>query len=209
MLRAALFPPQNGKHPRRPSKYPVVDGINYEGIDFPAPVKQIDKLESQNSKLAINVFGWENNCVIVHRISRKKSSCDVQAMSQLQKEMKCIANNMEKYITFPVGGLHFIDSFNFLQGSLDSLVSATPKESLKMTAAIAKGSDLLFKKGIYPYEDMDTWERFGETSLPDKEKFYSKLYNEHITDEEYEHAQSVWEAFRCKMLGDYITTICM
>ena len=43
-------------------------------IDFPTPVKQIDKLEAQNKKLqAINVFGWENNCVtIVHRISRKE-----------------------------------------------------------------------------------------------------------------------------------------
>ena len=60
------------KKPQRPSRYPVNDGINYEGIDFPTPVKQIDKLEVQNRNLAINVFGWENNCVIVHRISRKK-----------------------------------------------------------------------------------------------------------------------------------------
>ena len=71
-IRAALFPPQDGKDPQRPSKYPVNDGINYGGIDFPTPVKQIDKLEAQNKKLAINVFGWENNCVIVHRISRKE-----------------------------------------------------------------------------------------------------------------------------------------
>ena len=71
-LRAALFPPQDGKDPQRPSKYPVNDGINYGGIDFPTPVKQIDKLEAQNRNLAINVFGWENNCVIVHRISRKE-----------------------------------------------------------------------------------------------------------------------------------------
>ena len=71
-LRAALFPPQDGKNPQRPSKYPVNDGINYKGIDFPTPVKQIDKLEAQNGNLAINVFGWENDTVIVHRISRKE-----------------------------------------------------------------------------------------------------------------------------------------
>jgi len=58
----------------------------------------------------------------------------MQAMSQLQKEVKCVASNMEKYITFSVGGLRFIDSLNFLQESLDSLVSATPKESLKITS---------------------------------------------------------------------------
>ena len=85
-------------------------------------------------------------------------------MSQLQKEIKCIAKNMEKYITFSVRGLRFIDNFNFLQGSLDSLVSATPKESLKITPTISKGSELLYKKGIYPYEYMDSWGRFSETS---------------------------------------------
>ena len=57
-LRAALFPPKDGKNPQRPSRYPVKDGINYKGIDFPTPVKQIDKLEAQNKKLAINVFGF-------------------------------------------------------------------------------------------------------------------------------------------------------
>ena len=73
-LRAALFPVPNGKTSNRPSYYPVNDGIDYEGIDFPTPVKQIDKLEAQNKNLAINVFGWENNCVIVHRISKKEAN---------------------------------------------------------------------------------------------------------------------------------------
>ena len=72
-LRAALFPPKDGKDPQRPSKYIWLnDGINYEGIAFPTPVKRIDMLEAQNRNLAINVFGWENNCVIVHRISKKE-----------------------------------------------------------------------------------------------------------------------------------------
>ena len=62
---------------------------------------------------------------------------------------------------------------------------------------------LLFSKGNYPYEQMDSFERFTETNLPDKQKFYSKLTDEHITDEEYEHAQKVWEVFGCKTIGDY------
>ena len=49
----------------------------------------------------------------------------------------------------------------------------------------------------------DSWERFTETRLPEKESFYSKLNDENITDEEYEHAQAVWEAFECETLGDY------
>ena len=73
-LRAALFPPKDGNHAERPSKYPVNDGINYEGIDFPTPLKQIENLEAKNKNLAINVFGWENDDVIVHWISKKEKT---------------------------------------------------------------------------------------------------------------------------------------
>ena len=71
-LRAALCPPKDGKDAQRPSKYPVKDGINYEGIDFPTPVKQIDKLEAQNRNLAINVFGWKDDHVEIHRPGKRK-----------------------------------------------------------------------------------------------------------------------------------------
>ena len=56
---------------------------------------------------------------------------------------------------------------------------------------------LLLRKGVYPYEYMDSWERFNET-LPDKKAFYSKLNLEDITDKDYEHAQKVWEVFEIK-----------
>ena len=141
--------------------------------------------------------------VVFHNLKGYDAHYLMQAMSNLQKEVKCVSNNMEKYITFSVGGLCFIDSLNFLQGSLDSLVKAMPKEALKMTSRVSKGSDLLYKKGIYPYEYMDSWERFNETSLPKKESFYSKLNDEHITEDEYAHAQTVWDTFECKTLGDY------
>ena len=70
-LRAALFPARNGAKVTRPSSYPTEDGLNFTGIDFPTPVLQIDRLERQNPNLAINVFGWENEQVVVHRISEK------------------------------------------------------------------------------------------------------------------------------------------
>ena len=62
---------------------------------------------------------------------------------------------------------------------------------------------LLLRKGVYPYEYMDSWERFKEESLPDKESFYSELNNEHITDGDYAHAQKVWSTFNIKNLGEY------
>ena len=57
---------------------------------------------------------------------------------------------------------------------------------------------LLLRKFIYPYEYMDSWKRFKEESLPDKEPFYSELNKEHITDEDYAHAQKVWDMFKIK-----------
>ena len=55
---------------------------------------------------------------------------------------------------------------------------------------------LLLKKGVYPYEYMDNWEKFNEISLPDKEPFYSKPNKEGSTNEDYAHAQKVWEVLK-------------
>ena len=62
---------------------------------------------------------------------------------------------------------------------------------------------LLLRKGIYRYEYMDSWKRFKEESLPDKESFYSELNNEDTTDEDYAHAQKVWDTIKIKILGEY------
>ena len=63
--------------------------------------------------------------------------------------------------------------------------------------------NLLSKKGVYPYDFMDNIKKFKETNLPPKEKFYSKLNDEHITQQDFEHAQNVWKTFNCKNMGDY------
>ena len=62
---------------------------------------------------------------------------------------------------------------------------------------------LLLRKGVYPYEYMDSWERFDETSLPDKEAFYSSLNMENITDVDHRHAKRVFKSLNNKNLGDY------
>ena len=62
---------------------------------------------------------------------------------------------------------------------------------------------LLLRKGIYPYEYMDSWERFDEASLLDKKAFYNKLHLENITDDYYTHAQKVFKKLKLKSLDDY------
>ena len=62
---------------------------------------------------------------------------------------------------------------------------------------------MLRKKGIYPYEYMDNWERFNETSLPSKKDFYSNLNMENIDDIDYRHGNDVFKIFKLESLGDY------
>ena len=63
--------------------------------------------------------------------------------------------------------------------------------------------NLLLRKGVYPYEYMDNWERFDEISLPDKESFCSSLNMENINDIDYRHGNNVFKKFKLKNLGEY------
>ena len=49
---------------------------------------------------------------------------------------------------------------------------------------------------------MDSWERFNETTLPNKKSFYSQLNLEDITNKDYAHAQKVFEESKLKNFGD-------
>ena len=62
---------------------------------------------------------------------------------------------------------------------------------------------LLLRKGFYPYEYMDDWEKFIETALPEKEEFYSSLSMEEFTDADYMHGKRVCKDFKIKNLGEY------
>ena len=62
---------------------------------------------------------------------------------------------------------------------------------------------LLLRKGVYPYEYADTWERFREISLPRKKDFYSNLNMEYNSDIDYRHANNVFKVFKFENLGDY------
>ena len=61
----------------------------------------------------------------------------------------------------------------------------------------------MLRKGVYPYEYMDSWEKFNETSLPSKKGFYSKLNMENIDDIDYRHGNNVFKSFKLENLGDY------
>ena len=61
----------------------------------------------------------------------------------------------------------------------------------------------MIRKGVYPYEYMDDWEKFEQTSLPPKNAFYSRFNRKDISDQDYEHAQQVWNTMEKKTVGCY------
>ena len=62
---------------------------------------------------------------------------------------------------------------------------------------------MLFRKGIYPYDYVNSVERLSETELPPKSAFYSKLNDCDISDADYNHAQTVWKEFNFKTFREY------
>ena len=88
--------------------------------------------------------------------------------------------------------------------SLDKLVNNLSKDAFNIVKRYYAEDklNLLTRKGIYPYEYMDTSEKLKETQLPPKEKFYSRLNDEGLSDENYAHAQKVWKKFEMKNLED-------
>ena len=59
------------------------------------------------------------------------------------------------------------------------------------------------RKGVYPYEYMSSWDKFAETQLPPIEAFYSNLNMSNVRNDDYQHAQRVWNAFGIHNLGEY------
>ena len=76
--------------------------------------------------------------------------------------------------------LVFIDIFQFMSRILEKLVDNLLKEDLKYTSGIFKDKalEVMSQKGVYPFDNMDNFEKFNKTTFPSKEQFYSQLNNE-------------------------------
>jgi hypothetical protein len=101
----------------------------------------------------------------------------------------------------------FMDSFKFMASSLGKLVKGLGKNDfrnldLMSTCYTKKQKELLKQKGVYPYEYMDGFDKFGKASLKPKSKFFSKLNNEDISDSDNKRAQNVWNVFSMKTMRD-------
>ena len=100
--------------------------------------------------------------------------------------------------------LLFLDSFQFMSYSLDKLSSNLPSDKFFYTdIEFGEKASLLKKKGVYPYDYMDSFDKFKRKTLPCKADFYSLLNDEDISDDDYNHAQDAWNTFKIKNMGEY------
>ena len=162
--------------------------------------------------------------VIFHNLSGYDAHLFVKNLGKSEGNIKCIPNNEEKYISFSKEivvdsyekdgkkvevkhEIRFLDSFKFMASSLGGLVDNLKKSGLDKFVYLEKEFkekfEVLTQKGIYPYDYMNSLEKFSETQLPPKQDFYSKLNDCGVTDKEYDYAQTIWEKFELKNLGEY------
>ena len=106
----------------------------------------------------------------------------------------------------------FIDSNEFYKGTLDTLASNLDHKDFKylMSEFPIDKLELLKRKDAYPYEWVDSYEKFNYPQLPPKECFYSSLKDGkrdrsdgHISDEQYLHSKNVWNTFNFNKFEDF------
>ena len=130
--------------------------------------------------------------VIFHNVQGYDSRLFIKQLAKMTGQSSCLPSTEEKYISFSKKikldeyksrrtgetvslnlEIRFIDSFKFLQTSLANLVSNLQPSDFKNTKSIIKSNvSLLTQKGVYPYDYVDSIDKFSETQLPPKSEFY-------------------------------------
>ena len=163
--------------------------------------------------------------VFFHNLSGYDSHLFIKKLGSPDKKenIDCIPNNEEKYISFTktIRTGHYInkkgeikdktfkivfkDSLKFMSSSLGTLVNNLPKDAFKnlLKYFTPEQAEILKQKGFYPYEYMDTEEKFNDTKLPPREAFYSKISGRGITKTDYKHAWNIWNTFKMKTFKEY------
>ena len=131
-------------------------------------------------------YGWRHVKipVIFHNLKGYDSHFIIKAFES-DKKIKCIPNSTEKYISFDIDKLRFIDSFSFMASSLEKLVDSltSDKNNFKHFNEHFKNytqeqRDILTKKGVFPYDFMTSYDKFNYDNFPSIEECYNQLKNE-------------------------------
>lgn len=160
----------------------------------------------------INYIRSHDIPVVFHNMSGYDAYFLIKGIAtEFKGRVNLLPINKERYISFTkkVPGtkvnLRFIDSLRFMASSLAELASNMSDDDKVITqqSCDIEKFQLVVKKGVFPYEYINNWKKLDEEKLPTIQDFYSNLSNEHVSDKDYMHAQTVWKIFNIKTLGEY------
>ena len=147
--------------------------------------------------------------VVFHNLSGYDAHFIIPELGRDDGAIDVLATSTEKFISFSkkVGHmkLRFLDSFRFAPSSLLTLSRNLREQDLIQTKKIVPADKLhlALRKGVFPYDYIDSPARFEDRQLPPRAAFYNKLTDTEVSDEDYQHACNVWRELGVRTLGDY------
>ena len=185
---------------REPNFIPIF-AHNLTGYDIHLFIKELCKVREDLFKLVPdNEKRADIN--IIPKSSEKYSAVSVRFLSNITeyKNKKGDIAEKNEYVN-----LRFLDSFGFLNSSLEALVGNLNGKLpiLESVFPNKEDNELLKQKGVFAYDWHNNVSKMNNTKLPNIEDFYSKLRGSGISEKDYERAQKVWKHFKMKRWADY------
>ena len=144
--------------------------------------------------------------IIFHNLRGYDSHLTTKKISKFDIKVNLIPNGLEKYMAFTINAnLAFIESMQFMNSSLDSLVKNLSDNDFKYLSEEFSGEvlELVKQKGMYPYEYMDSFKKLFENKLPDRCKLFSSLKDKCISEKNYLKANNIWNVLKINTMSDY------
>ena len=144
--------------------------------------------------------------IIFYNLRGYDSHLIIKEITKSDIKVSVLPNGLEKYMAFTINrSLVFIDSIQFMNSSLDSLVKNLRDNDFKYLSEEFSGEflKLVKQKGVYTYEYMDSFKKFSEDKLPDSCKFFNCLKDFCISEKVYLKANNIWNVFKINAMSDY------
>ncbi|CAH3171729.1 unnamed protein product [Porites lobata] len=178
----------------------IIQGIpgieNYQQTGSAWYFKEVEKLEIHT--VEYNPTKGSSYIPLPDLISHKKAIVNIQ-----NKDEKCFLWCILRYLHPREDNDTRLTDLKKYENYLNTKGISFPMKLKDITKFEKLNPSLPGINGVYPYDYVSSFEKLSETQLPPKEEFFSKLNDEDISDDDYQHAINVWNTFKCKTIRDY------